>query len=158
MIGKSFSIQGYFEGAELAGDFAVIECILQDDRHWAASVLERADTKPRIVEWVRVRNSINPSRIIPKSVEHFIAVGPVGKHQTLSYQVDRLDDDTVKITPIAYLEPGNKMRIVIVLALFYVLPALFSPLVWHKYAETNLKVSRYYLNSFCYYLENRLTE
>ena len=158
MIGKSFSIQGYFEGAELAGDFAVIECILQDDRHWAASVLEQADTKPRIVEWVQVWNNINPSRIIPKSVEHFIAVGPVGKHQTLSYQVDRLDEDSVKITPIAYLEPGNKIRIVIILALFYVLPALFSPLVWRNYAETNLKVSRYYLSSFCYYLETRLTE
>jgi hypothetical protein len=156
MQGNTYSVQGYFEHAVLEGDFAVIQCILQDEKDWSAGVLACADTKPRVVEWIQVVNRLSPSYIRPEDQNQFLAVGSLGKKQCLAYQITRLDDNHVQITPAAYLPVSAKISIAVLLALCYLLPVLLSPIVWQKYAQRNLKLSRYYLHSFCHYLENRL--
>lgn len=156
MQGKNFSVHGYFDHAVLQGDFPVIECILQDETDWSARVLSCADTKPRVVEWIRVVSRLNPSHIRPKSPDKFLAVGSLGKKQCLAYEVTRIDESQVQITPVAYLPIRAKIGIAILLALCYLLPVVFAPFVWRKNAQRNLKLSRYYLNSFCHYLDNRL--
>lgn len=156
MQGNTYSVQGYFDHAVLEGDFAVIQCILQDETDWSASVLDCADTKPQIVEWIKVVNRLNPSHIRPDGPDQFLAVGALGKKQCLAYQVTRQDEAHVRITPVAYLPIKAKIIIAVMLALCYLLPVVFSPLVWRKYEQNNLKLSRYYLHSFCHYLENRL--
>jgi hypothetical protein len=39
---KGFRIEGYCGYAEIETDFSVIQCILQDERQWAALTLKHA--------------------------------------------------------------------------------------------------------------------
>jgi hypothetical protein len=54
-----------------------------------------------------------------------------------------------------FLLPKDKIGIAFILALGFILPVLLTPLVWHNYEQKNLRMSRYYLTSFCHHLESR---
>lgn len=155
MVDRSYSVQGYFDHAIFQGDINNIRGVLEDNRHWAVQVLEYADAKARVVEWVAICNKMHPSRIKPKEGDSFIAIGTLGKRRSLAYRIELHDERTVKIIPISFLEAKAKIRIACVLAIFYIVPVLLSPILWQKWAEQNLKFSRYYLNSFCHYLESQ---
>lgn len=156
MQDKLFSIEGYFDSAVIQFDAASIRERLVESQNWAANILEFADAKPRIVEYVRSFNRRNPSRVVKQIGKSWIALAPVGKKKSLAYRVEPQADHTTRITPIAFLEPRYKVGIALILLLGFVVPVLFTPLVWHRYAKNNLQLSRYYLVSFCHYLESRL--
>jgi hypothetical protein len=156
MQSKNFEIQGYFEHADFEGDFKSVKELLLANTTWAISVLEGTDVKPRIVEYIRKFSLRDRSKIKTQKDNSIIAVGPIGKKQCLAYKINANGDAGVTITPIAFLAVKYKIGISIMLTLAYIVPVLLSPLVWRKYAQNNLKLSRYYLTSFCHYLEDRL--
>ena len=156
MQDNHFSVQGYFEHAVLEGNFDRVRECLEVNRHWGAEVLGYADEKARIIEWVRLCNKLRPSRIRGENKDAFLAVGTLGKKQSLVYRVEKQDQDSVKIIPMAYLEPKYKVGIALILVLFYIVPVLLAPIIWRQRAEQNLRLSRYYLVSFCHHLENQL--
>jgi len=157
MENKQFTIQGYFESAKFTCDLQTIRKVLEGSSTWAAGVLEHADTKRRIVEAIQRYNRCRPCRVIKAKNHSLIAVAPVGKKQCLAYRLEADHGSNVRITPLPFLVVKDKVGIAFMLTLAFVLPVLLSPFVWRRYEQNNLRMSRYYLISFCHYLESRLS-
>jgi hypothetical protein len=155
MVDRKYSIEGYFDHAIFQGDINSLRASLEGNRNWAVKVLEYAGAKARIVEWVAICNKMHPNRIRAREGSTFLAIGTLGKRRYLAYKIEAHDEGTVRITPTPFLEPHDKIYIALKLAIIYIIPVLLSPFIWHKWEEHNLRFSRYYLNSFCHYLESQ---
>ena len=156
MQDKKFTIMGYFEYAVFQGDFQSVKALLSENHGWVVKVLEGTDVKPRIVDYIRKFSSCHPANIKNGKDRAITAIGPIGKKQYLAYQVKPHQNGGIEITPMPYLGVRYKLGISLMLSLAYIVPVVLSPLVWRKYAQNNLKLSRYYLTSFCHYIEERL--
>ena len=149
---NNYEIQGYFSSAKMTADFSVIQCILQDDRQWAANVLERSAYDPKLCKKVGMINRVFPSRIFPCSPDNFIALGPIGVTKRLVYQIDRISCESIQITPIPHIESVCKFGTIIFLASLFFIPALLTPIVWQSTNSRNYNLSRFSLKGFCEYL------
>ena len=142
--------------AEIDEDFSVIQCVLQDERRWAAQVLAFSGYCQKTCKWVSFLNFVTPSRIIPLNPDKFIALGPIGLTERLVYQLQRTDSQKTRVIPLAYIDTASKIGSTIFLLLLFLFPALFSPLLWIKIQRRNLIVSKILLAGFCAYLEDFL--
>jgi hypothetical protein len=138
--------------AVIGADFSVMQCILQDDYQWASHVLAHAGYSLKDCEWVARLNIIYPSRIIPQNPDNFIALGPIGITERLVYQIQRTGPQKTKVTPMAYIETASKIGTTLFLALLFLVPAFFSPVLWIKIQRRNLVTSKICLSMFCEYL------
>lgn len=152
-----YTIFGKSEYAVLNADFAVVECLLQDDPKWGANVLEMSGEYDWRVKLLR-RQSIgwNSSRIIPETTDHFIAFATIGKRSFLAYQIERESDQNIRVTPIGYVPVGIKVFTAFVLTLLYILPVILSPFIWKLHKIAILRSSKIHLDAFCRYLHDRL--
>lgn len=152
------TIFGKSEYAILNADFAVVECLLQDDIKWGAKVLELSGEYGWLVKLVRLQSrGWYSSRILPESPEQFIAHGTIGKRSFLVYKIQRENDDCIRVTPIGYVSLGIKIFMMFVLALLFILPVFLSPLIWKVSELMILRSSRIYLSAFCLYLRKGLS-
>jgi hypothetical protein len=151
---KGFRIEGYCGYAEIETDFSVIQCILQDERQWAALTLKHAAYEAKHCERIALWNYIFPSKIIPQSIDHFIAIGPIGITTRLVYLIERIDPNKIKIIPLSYIETELKIGTALFLATLFLLPSILSPVIWKKFQRSNLMMSKYCLPGFCEFLKN----
>lgn len=143
--------------AEMMAKFSVVQCLLQDEPHWGADVLEMAgEYHWRVLLIRRQSRWLRASRIYPETQERFIAFSPVGKRANLAYEISKLDEDHIQVVPIGYLPYAYKVAGLVVLLLLMVLPALLAPLVWRLHEAATLRYSRLYLDAFCRMVQARL--
>ena len=146
----TYTIIGYNEYAEVKTDFAVVECLLQDDPRWGAKVMELAgEPKWRVKLVHSLSRGWNASRIVPDTAERFIAVGTIGKRTFLTYQIDKVDDRTIRVTPIGYVPRHIKIWTAMILLVAFVFPVLLAPLVWKLHEVMNQRKSKLHLDAFC---------
>ena len=153
---KYYSIKGYFDAAEFTVDFSSITQVVENSTTWAAYLLENAGTKHRIVDAIQRYNKWHPCRTTHSNDNSLIAIAPFGKKKCLAYKLEPIPGTGTRITPIPFLEVKAKIGIAFMLAIAFVLPVVLSPWVWRRYEQNNLLMSRYYLLSFCHYLESQL--
>lgn len=150
-----YTIVGKNEYAELKADFAVVECLLQEDAQWGAKIMELAGKPAWQVKLIRLLNwGWNKSRIIPETTERFIAVGAIGKRTFLTYQIDKLDNSSIQVTPIGFVPRHIKLWTAAILMLAFVVPLLLTPLVWKLHEVSNKRNSKLHLDAFCGYLKD----
>lgn len=152
-----YKLCGKSEFALVHADFAVIECLLQDDRTWGAKVLEQSGEIPYRVKLVQIQNTIwVRCGIIPQSSEHFIAAGLLGRRSFLAYSIDKQKDGCTRITPTGFIPRWARLFSAVPLALMGVVPVVLSPLIWKWHEALTLRRSKLYLPAFCLYLRERL--
>lgn len=151
------TISGKNESALMEADFAVVVCLLQDDRHWGANLLDLAGEYAWRVKLLRmVTSRVLPSGIRPKTTEAFTAYGVTGKRTFITYEVQKVDDHSIRITPVGYVPRAYKIISTVGLAIPFIIPALLAPLTWKVYNQAILRLSKMYLDVFCRYIENGL--
>lgn len=153
---NNYEIQGYFSSAKMIADFSVIQCILQDDRQWVANVLKESAYDPKLCNIAGKISRVYPSRIFPLSPDNFIALGPIGVTKRLVYQIDRINCESIQITPIPHIERVCKFGTTIFLVSLFIIPVLMTPIVWQSTKTSNHILSRFFLKGFCEYLDATL--
>ena len=152
---KQFEVQGYFESATFNGNFDTIKKSFEGSTFWTADILEKAGAKRRLIEIIQRYNRRHPCQVFMLKGQSALIVAPIGKKQCLAYRLEPSPEGKTKITPVPFLMPRDKIGIVVILTVSFILPALLTPFVWRNYEQKNLRMSRYYLISFCHYLESR---
>jgi len=143
--------------AEMVAKFSVVQCLLQDEPHWGADVLEQAGEYQWRVRMIRRQSwGFRASRIYPDTNERFIAFAPVGKRAYIAYEISKLDEGRIEVVPVGYLPTALKAASLVTLLLLMVLPVLLAPLVWRLHEAATLRYSRLYLDAFCRMVQARL--
>lgn len=154
MTPRFFCIAG--EPVTLCVEFAVVQCLLQDDADWGAEVLRRGGY-PAFYWQVASRSSRwSPSKIIPHTRNKFTAYGSGSKWLTLAYRIERTGEDCIRITSVPHLAAWGKILSAVILAFLGGWTVLLAPLVWDLLAMRNAYISRQLLPAFCRYLYDEL--
>jgi len=143
--------------AEMVANFSVVQCLLQDEPHWGADVLDLAGEYRWRVWMIRRRSwGFWASRIYPDTTERFIAFAPLGKRVYLAYEISKLDENRIQVMPVGYLPKALKVASIMSLSLLMVIPVLLAPIIWRAYEIATLRYSRLYLDIFCRLIQSWL--
>ena len=131
-------------------NFANVLCLLQDDHAWMTDLLVNSGKPPMIVKWVRFMSKTRlVSGIIPENSTRFVTWGLIGINAWVAYQIERIDDQTIKLTPIPFLPLWQKVVIALSLAIFLVVPVVLAPVFWKLKERNTLQNGWEYLQGFC---------
>jgi hypothetical protein len=135
-------------------DFDALRERLQNNREWGADVLEQAGEYRWRVKIARIYSlGIFGSKAVTGGEGCLTACGAIGKHEFIAYRVERLETGVVQVSPLPYIEKRFKITLALGLALLFIVPVIFSPLLWKWYAARTLRNARIYLPAFCRYAQ-----
>ena len=150
-----FKIHGNNQYASLEADFDIVRAYLEANRAWGAEVLKLAGEYGWRQKAARKYSlGLSGAKTIPETSERFIAWGLSGKKSFFAYRIERQNEYSIRVTPVAYLENTLKTTIMVTLAAFFIVPLLFSPFFWRLYEMQTYRSSKVYLPAFCRYLEH----
>ena len=138
-------------------DFAVAECILQDDSQWGLTVIGKRGNNPLCLksDCLVIKKWLS-SGIIPQSTDHFIAYVNAGFQSFLAYRIDREGEKDIRVFPIEFLSRQEKIHSLISLSIPGILAVCLAPIIWRSHERATKGRSYAYLESFCGYLQDRL--
>ncbi len=146
-------IQDRNQTATVSADYVAIRSLLQSNPCWGADVLETAGEYHYRVNRARYYSKRKLAcRIVDEGDGSCIAWGVTGKKSFLAYRIVCEDDHRLRIVPLAYLEKTRKTAIAVSLAMLFIVPVVFAPLLWKIYESQTLRNSRVNLPTFCRYV------
>lgn len=151
------TISGKNESALMEADFSAVICLLQDDKQWGANVLDLAGEYAWRVRLLRtVASRVRASGICPETSETFTAYGVTGKRSFITYEIQKVDEHSIRITPKGAVPKTFKILSAVALAIPFIIPAALAPLSWKVYNRTILRLSKLYLDAFCRHIQTSL--
>lgn len=129
-------------------DFAVVQCLLQDDTAWGTETLRLAGIPKWIWQTFAWAGRIYPAKMLPGTRKMFWAQFGAGR-PALAYRIERVADGRISVTPSAPI--GSKGRWMLLLGM-----GVLMPLFLYASSRQVTQRSALMLPAFCAYLQGRL--
>ena len=136
--------------ALVSADFAVVQCLLQDDESWGAETLRIAGIPNWLRETFAWMGRLYPARMLPDSRQMFWAQFGAGS-PALAYRIERAAEDQIRVVPSAPI--GARGRWMLLLGMGLLMPVLLATSS-RQVRERSARM----LPHFCEYLRSRLVK